>query len=332
MKSQNKNIEIDFIKPKDITPKRLKKNDINFMIIYDLLEAFHNDKNDQKKEFTRIARIISKAPNIYPNFNYQKFINDKSKYIEYLKKKKVPIIPTFKITCDKIKELGFKKAAEHIIKRVKKNNWKKFITKPIFGQESIDFYAYKQGYDKAKTELVKYLKKISGIKYCQNKKIKIKKIKKIKYPGILIQEYLEGFDKDKPEIRMYFFDNDNYKYSVITHNGKVDLPTSEFGKLKISSKKLNDLKRFAKQILKKTPEIKINSIVLPKAMTRIDIATSNSFGKPYNVNELEFVPSLYVQDVLKTIPEIHLGNAFNKVLKKYTAESKRKKKLSKKKS
>jgi len=306
MQHKDPKIEIDFIKPNEITEKRLKGNLINFMVIYDLLESFHTDKDKKRKNFRKVTKILSKAKNIYPSFEYQQFVNDKSKYLEYFTKKKVNVIPTFKVSCETLKEKRIDGTIKHIINHVKKRPWNgKFIAKPIFGQESIDFKAFKDGLDdeslqKTEKELKKYLNKIMVDRT-------------VKYPGILIQKYIEGFDEKKPEIRMYFFD-ENYKYSIITHDGKVDLPTVEKGKMKVNN--LNELKKFAKKILDKTPGINIGGTKLPKALTRIDIACDDKFGKPWIVNEIEFVPSLYVEDV-KKIPEIYLGDAFLKIVNKF---------------
>lgn len=309
MQYKNPKIEIDFIPPEEITQERLKKNVINFMVIYDLLESFHTDKDRiNRKQFKRHANILSKAKNIYPNFSFQRLVNDKSRYIHHLAKKKVNVIPTFRVSCEDIKKNGVRGTIKNIIKQVeKRKDWDgKFITKPIFGQESIDFNAYTKGLDeknkvKTEKELHRYFNKITNGS-------------KIKYPGIIVQKYIEGFDKKKPEIRMYFFDED-YKYSVITHDGKVSIPTAEKGKLKV--KPLTELQKFAKRTLKATPKVKVNGKTLPKALMRIDIACNDKFEKPWIINEIEFVPSLYVEDV-KKIPEIYLGDAFLKIVNKIT--------------
>ena len=306
---KNPGLELDFIPPEEITHERLKKNTINFMVIFDLLESFHSDKGVNKNEFKNLAETLLKAKNIYPNFSFQKLINDKSNYISYFAKKKIKVIPTFKVLSADIKQ-SISKTTKKIIKEVeKRKHWNgKFITKPIFGQESIDFYAYTNGLDgnnKSQTEreLTKYFEKIVNGS-------------KVQYPGVIIQKYIEGFDKKNPEIRMYYF-NGYYKYSVITHDGKVSLPTTEKGKLKINN--FEKLLKFSKKVLNNLPHIKVNGTILPKALIRIDVACNIGFKEPFYLNEVEFVPSMYVEDV-KTIPEIYLGDAFLKILKIYTTK------------
>jgi hypothetical protein len=67
-------------------------------------------------------------------------------------------------------------------------------------------------------------------------------------------------------------------------------------------------------IIKDLPEIKMNGIVLPNLLTRLDIGClqDNSIF----VNEVEFVPSLYV-DVIKVIPEPILGDEMVNILKRF---------------
>jgi hypothetical protein len=45
-------VEIDYIEPDDISTERFKKNSLNFIIIYDLLEAFHLADKSKFKKFT----------------------------------------------------------------------------------------------------------------------------------------------------------------------------------------------------------------------------------------------------------------------------------------
>ena len=303
-------IKVDYIMPREITKERLKKNTVNFMLIYDLLEAFHSSKTPEKKRrYQELVKVLSEAKNIYPPYDYQQLINDKSKYIKHLsKKKKTRVIPTFSITRQQYNRFGkthqqrVQKTAQSIINRAKKQGWKKFIAKPIFGQESIGFKAFDP--EKIEQQVPKYVDKMFNDK-------------KTIYPGILIQKYIEGFDKENPEIRMYFIDED-YKYSVITTDTKVTIPKNEKGTEPVPG--FNQLKLFAKQTLKGLPPIKINGKKLPKLLTRIDIACQQKFKKPWVCNEVEFVPSLYIEDI-NGIPEIPLGDGMVKIARIINGES-----------
>ena len=297
------NIKVDYIKPSEITKERLKKNTVNFMLIYDLLEAFHSSKTPEKKrKYNNLVKVLSEANNIYPPYQYQQLINDKSKYIKHLSKKKKNVIPTFSITRQqynrfgKTKQQRIQNTTKSIINKAKRNGWNKFIAKPIFGQESIGFKAFDP--QKINKQVPKYVDKMFNDK-------------KTIYPGILIQKYIEGFDKENPEIRMYFIDED-YKYSVITTDTKVTIPKNEKGSEPVPG--FNKLKMFAKETLKGLPPIVINGKKLPKLLTRIDVACQKKFKKPWVCNEVEFVPSLYIEDI-NTIPEIPLGDGMVKIAK-----------------
>ena len=56
------------------------------MIIYDLLEAFHVEP---KKVYDKLVNALKKSKNIYPPYDYQKYINDKCLYYGDLEKKKI---------------------------------------------------------------------------------------------------------------------------------------------------------------------------------------------------------------------------------------------------
>lgn len=283
------NVEIDFIPPDEISDERLKNNHINFMIIYDLIESFHVD---EPKVYKNFVETLEKADNIFPPIKYQKFINNKCSYIKYLEKTKKDVtIPTFCIMKDTFDKKSMELCLDDIIKLVTNLKWEKFIGKPVYGQESIDFIKF-DNYNRQKIQ--KYIQKC---------------FKDKKYPGIIFQKYIEGFDGDKPEIRMYFI-GDKYEYSVITTDKNVMIPKCENGKKEV--KNMTQLKNYAKKILGSLPEIEIQGVKLGKLLTRIDIACNYNFEKPWVVNEVEFVPSLYIEDISK-IPEPLMGDRMVKL-------------------
>lgn len=275
---------IDIIPYKEISYERLQRNDLNFMLICDLLEVFHNEKD--KGLYETIKKALTTSRNIYPPYNFQKFVNEKQNYLNFLEKKGISVIPTLYIP-----ESDFSDT-DNIYNKIIRKGWDQIIVKPTNGQESKDFYKFKCTANDRKnciSEIEKYLTKI----------------KSKNYPGILFQKYIDGFDKNNPEIRMYYI-NGEYKYSVITTDIKVSLPKQEKGTLTVPN--LEKLKRFSKYILNKLPEIKIRGKKLPKVLIRIDIACNKGFQKPWIVNEIEFVPSLYIEDVYHD-PEPDLANA-----------------------
>jgi hypothetical protein len=86
---------VDYITPDEISIARFKKNDVVFIIIYDLLESFHLSNRSKFKNF---KNVLKHSKNVYPPYEYQKFINNKCAYYKYLSDKKIPVAPTHCIT------------------------------------------------------------------------------------------------------------------------------------------------------------------------------------------------------------------------------------------
>lgn len=272
-------VEVDYICPEDVNPERLRKNTLNFMLIYDVLESFHVDRPEV---YRRFVNSLKGANNVYPPYSYQKFINNKCNYIKHLTDRNPShAIPTMCVT-------KFNKGTKAKVIEFGEKQGGTFIGKPIFGQESIDFKKFDAKASlRSNSPLDKYIKRCSK-----------------KYPGIIFQKYIEGFDASKPEIRMYFLDG-KYRYSVITNDIMVSTPKQEKGGMTVEP--LEALKRFAKSIVAGLPPISVKGKDLGRMLTRIDIACGFKFAKPWVVNEIEFVPSLYIEDV-KYVPEPELGD------------------------
>lgn len=283
-----KNVVVDFILPEEITPERLKSNHLNFMLIYDLLESFHVDGY---KRFETVRKALETADNIYPPYSYQKFINNKCNYIKHVSKQSPKnVIDTYCLNVEVYRDVGLTVCVDRIIDQADKRKWgTSFVAKPVFGQESIDFKILK-----SRSDLESYIKMAFVTK---------------KYPGIIFQEYIKDFDKNRPEIRMYYIGHD-YAYSVITTHTSVSLPKCEGGGREV--KTMKQLKSFASKVFRNLPPIKVQGVVLDKLLTRLDIACNHKFETPFLVNEIEFVPSLYISDINK-VPESLLGDRMVKV-------------------
>ena len=124
-------IEVDYITPEEISTRRFKKNDIVFIIIYDLLESFHLS---DPETFKKYKNALKNSPNIYPPYKYQKFINNKCSYYEFLTKKGIPVAPTFCITKEKWYTKSPQNYVKNLLKKVKSKKWDSIITKPVYGQ------------------------------------------------------------------------------------------------------------------------------------------------------------------------------------------------------
>lgn len=286
-------IEIDYITPEEISVKRLHSNDLNFMLIFDLIECYHVDykKNGNKDLFDNFKKTLQRVKNIYPPYYYQKFINNKCSYISHLNKNKTPTIPTLCITQQNYIKNGLTNVMEKLQTKIKSDKWTKIIGKPIYGQEAIDFKIFNPNNNKI---LSTYMDK------CFNK-----------YPGIIFQKYIEGFDKEVPEIRLYYIGG-QYRYSVITTSKTIKLPKDEGGTGIIENK--DDIIKKGYSILGSLPPIKINGKILSNLLTRLDIGCLPE--KKIFVNEIEFVPSLYV-DAIRVLPEPMLGDEMVNILKQF---------------
>ena len=264
-----KNVKVDFIRPSEISVRRFHSNDLVFIIIYDLLESFHTDRIN----FENFKRTLKNCRNVYPDYRYQKMINNKCSYYKFLEKEKINVVPTFCVSSETSSKEGLQKVVNKLFEKVKYNGWKKFIAKPVYGQESSDFR-----------------------KFTPNNTVSVKKYLTNafkKYPGIIFQEYIEGFDKENPEYRMYFVGN-KYVYTIITTATVVDRPKAERGNFKENN--LKRYKTFSRKVLKKLPDVIVDGVKLPRLLTRIDVSCCLEGPKSIFVNELEFVPSLYIEE------------------------------------
>lgn len=294
-KNEEYDIEVDFILPKELSVERCNQNDINFLIIYDLLEAFHIDKS--KKTFNAFNKVLNECNNIYPNREYQQFINSKIEYYEHFGKVGVNIAATKTLTTEQYKERypeGAAQCAKDLMQQILDEKWEAFYAKPVYGQESkdakkfvVDFgdtsrshgeEYYQKKVDKEEARFVKYLDKVMN-----------------KYPGCVFQKYIKNFGHKKscPEIRMYYC-GDDYQFSVCATNRSYMRPREEGGKHDFPMERL---KQSAEKILEKLPKIEVNGKILPRLLTRCDMGfkIDGEMVDPY-VNEVEFVPSLYIDE------------------------------------
>jgi glutathione synthase/RimK-type ligase-like ATP-grasp enzyme len=271
--------KVDYITPEEISLKRLHQNDIVFVVIYDLVEAFHLSK---KADFEKYKSVLKNAKNVYPPYQYQKFINNKCTYYKYLANKGIPVAPTHCVTRKKWLKRETEKYVTTLISKFKNNKWESVIAKPVYGQESIDFAKFKTkngDMETKKTQLKKYLNEVAP-----------------KYKGIILQEYIKNFDKSNPEFRMYYL-NGKYSYCIITVNDDVVTPKQEGGKYKVSADKYKYLKQLSKRVLHSLPKLKFKGKSHNPVLTRIDIGSGLEKVKySFFVNEVEFVPSLYIED------------------------------------
>lgn len=283
-------VVVDYIMPDEISTRRFKKNDLVFIIIYDLLESFHLS---DKSKFNKFKLALKNSKNVYPPYNYQKFINNKCNYYKYLAKKNIPVAPTYCVSREKWFARNPDKYVNGIVAKVKHNKWESIIAKPVYGQESKDFAKFmscepikKGGLNCKKPQIKKYLSKNIP-----------------KYKSIVIQEYIKGFDKNNPEIRTYWI-NGEYMYSIVTTSKRVGRPVQEGGTFKIANDKWNYLMKMSKNVMDSLPKLDLPGKYKSPILTRIDIGSGlENAPHGYFVNEVEFVPSLYIEDQKNPVVE-----------------------------
>ena len=284
-------LSIDYIKPEEISLTRFKKNDIVLIIIYDLLECFHLGSASNFKKF---KHALKNSKNVYPPYEYQKFINNKCTYYKYLSEKKIPVAPTHCITKNKWVSRDSDAYVSKLLKKVRRNKWDSIIAKPVYGQESKDFAKFISKPDcTIKPDCSE--KRCQSSLFCQKKRLKKYLSKNIpKYKSIIIQEYIPGFDSENPEIRTYFLDG-IYAYSIVTTKTIVDKPYQEGGNYRV--KDWNYIMNFAQRVMDSLPKLDLPGLHRNPILTRIDIGTGlHGVPKGFFVNEVEFVPSLYIED------------------------------------
>jgi len=300
-KYADKNVVVDMIMPHEVSPERLKSNDLNFMMIYDPLEAFHTDKTKDKRVYKMLKKCLAECDNVFPPREYQDLIYSKIKYYNFLKKENIAIAPTLTMTSEEYAELGAEAGRKKIVEHALAEGWERFICKPVLGMEGIDATFFRPG---EKVRLNKYLER------CMKK-----------YPGIVIQKEIEGFGDSKkcPELRMYYVGG-KYQYSVSANENYVIRPKQEGGTFDTP---LDALKKRSKKVFKKLPEITMpNGKKLPKLLTRIDMGYIVEGKYSPFVNEVEFVPSLYSEDCAHhpdRLIDVELAHQMVRITKKYKA-------------
>merc|ERR1719335_890618 len=121
---------------------------------------------------------------------------------------------------------------------------------------------------------------------------------------------------------MYHIGED-YKYSVCFSEKQILRPVAEGGTLPAP---MNKLKSTARTIVRKLPAIVMpNGTRLPRLLTRLDMGYLIDGQLQPFVNEVEFVPSLYCEDMPRAVISKFikgLGNQMVKITKLY-AKSRR---------
>ena len=281
--------EINYIN--SFNEKKLKHNDINFLVSLNLLAAWEKGN----KEYKRVLKIMKDPTiNIYPNLKEQMFLFNKGDYLEYYAKKGIPIAPTFIVKKDR--------NVRRLIAKVEEHGWKSFVLKPHYAYANIGIGKFDVDGPGVKGKVAKYLTKYK------------------KFPAFVCQEVIDGFAKFL-EVKSFWF-NGKFKYYVaMKASGKVfdiddiDNP-DDFGK--VSPSVLKQIKLMSKKIIDNYPS-NLNKFSNPPMYLRIDFGCckNNTLdGKSYFFNEIEFAGcAIFTEESkFKNITEIWADAYFQKAL------------------
>ena len=273
----------------DKLQEKVKSCDIVFTIIFDLLEAFHILP---AKDFAKIKKAFQ-LPNVYPPYQYQFLINNKNEYYQYLEEVGINVLPFVHISAKEF--LANRSKSMKKVFAMKRGDENKFIGKPIYGQESIDFKIF-NSYTQEHT-VEKYLEKISS-----------------NYTGCIFQPFVKNFDKIG-EYRVFYI-GAKQTYCINTKSvGYKQVPLSS------SDPDIKRVFAFAQQVFDHLPKFFNNKVEISKLLTRIDIACCLQENK-FFVSEIEFVPSLYLDKVDHLFIDKKLAEQMMQIVNEITPKKK----------
>ena len=267
------NININILNPIELTEEELESNDLNFILTFDLIEAFHTLPT---KLFDRYKNLIENADNIYPNIEFQKFVNYKSDYYKFMKNNGINVMDFFVIYNND----DYEEKLEDFFQYKKYNNWDNYIIKPLYGQEGIGF---------------SFFHKSTALCSVQSK---VENLFENNYPGVILQREIKNIincKKDcKSEYKSYFIGGE-YLYMIEIEIGKDDkyiLLNTYKDKPEQHVEKVID---FSKKVYNSLPKIIVNDIELNYLIIRVDLMYDNNNN--LIVSEIEFVPSLFLEEI-----------------------------------
>ena len=275
LKCMYEDADIKILNPNTLTADDLAYNNLNFILTFDLLEAFHKLSPDKFKSY---KKIIEGADNIYPDINFQHFVNHKSIYYTYLRKNGINVQDFFIVNSDNYMDDIIK-----LFKYKKAKKWGDYIVKPVYGQESIDLNYLKEGDTiESVQELIREILSSNS------------------YPGFVFQKEINNMMLDgshKKEYRIYFFGED-FAYLLSEkwgfgskHNLEVEVTRNS--KPNNITQLQHDIINFGTKVLQRLFKNKIKGVELKHLLIRIDMTFDNN--DELIVSEVEFVPSLMVE-------------------------------------
>jgi hypothetical protein len=269
MKKKFPNVTVDVIMPNELSDVRLQKNDINYAVGYDLINAINNDpyikKFSGEKGYQKLDNIYYKKSNkIFPSYDFLNFIWDKRKYLQHLEKAGIPVTPSIFIKGDR--------GVDKLLNDITSRKWRQFIIKPIGGTIAIGLGIFKLSDCYQDPQLITDY-------FDENNEM---------FKEYIIQEKIVGFTT-YGEIKTYWIEG-AFSYAVNTPGATS--PDDEYVVKEIIDKKvLAKCEEIGRNVLDVIPKVLFNHKKVLPAMIRIDFTCckNNRKHSPINyfVNEIE---------------------------------------------
>jgi hypothetical protein len=241
-------IDVDIITPEEISVQRLHANDVNFTMGYNGVNVcVENNASGARK-----MKAFKTAKNIYPTWEAEDFILQKSKYMKACIDAGVPMAPT-------IFSLKGKRSPTQLLKQIKERGWKTFVLKQSESGFSLGFMKLTvEQCEKDGSILARYF---TDYAHC---------------PEFIVQEAIEGFTRNW-ETRCFWF-NGKFLYAI-ANMAAVSVKDSKerivTGK-DIPKEFLENAKRIGAQAIKVLPLLKTGGAPVQNILVRTDIGCSDS--------------------------------------------------------
>jgi len=276
-------IKVDIIDGPGITLERLRSNDINFYLGYNAVSTIieNNDQTDC------ILQAFREAGNTGPDWDFEEFILQKSRYMKKCMDAGVPMAPT--IFAEKSE-----RSPESLLTQIKERGWNTFVMKQSESGFCLGFLKLKvEDCEKDPSILTTYF---ADYENC---------------PEFIVQEAVEGFTRNW-ETRCFWY-NGKFLYAIAnmaavsSGDGAERIITGD----DIPQEFLENAKRIGEQALKCLPDMKVQGGgSVPMILVRTDIGCSdgqmydkdckwNPAEKTFFLNEIEPSSTTYFVRHLK---------------------------------
>eukprot|EP00440_Ansanella_granifera_P020563 gb/GFBE01022333.1/.p1 GENE.gb/GFBE01022333.1/~~gb/GFBE01022333.1/.p1 ORF type:complete len:430 (+),score=89.86 gb/GFBE01022333.1/:1-1290(+) len=279
----NPDIEVDIIRPEDISLERLRMNKCNYVLGYDAINASF----ESQARLAFVQRAFSECKSMVPSWEFQNFIYYKSRYMKACMDAGIPMAPTIFLPKGS-------RSAEDLLEKVISRGWERFVLKQSFSAFSIGF--------------CKFI-----VKECQKDPRILRQYfaEHVNCPEYIAQEFIEGFSRNW-ETRVFWFDGKfayaiANKAAVSSEDGQEVIVTGD----DIPSEFLENAKRIGGEALKVLPQLQSadgQSVGLP--LVRTDVGCSEGIvrdrhsrwdpqQRTFFLNEIEYGGTNYFARHLK---------------------------------